>query len=293
MTSTFPSSLKAQARQSQSRQNRRKRAESSLSKLEKALLLLPFHLSFDKFFGLVEYQVHSHLKKNAFINNNSAHAQLKQDITNQVIEYFCTDQGMKYISSAYNQSYLQMVARSRAIDYLVKYTRHTKHEVSLVCFEASNDDLNDQINADKLSYLSLNDDVEINTDISFLYERASTVSDISEKLIFALSNLPKLRRSIFIMNHWDELVLICEHLDSDLYNRYELAKLIHTKDSSIEEVLDLMSKFGNGKDRFSYLLKKKGIQSKAKIRQAINAYSQNLSRAHRNLRSLLDSNTLT
>ncbi len=291
MTSTFPSSLKAQARQSQSRQNRRKRAESRLSKLEKALALLPFDLSFDRFIRLVEYQVHTYLKNHPFINNYSAHAQLKQDTTNQVIEYFCTDQGMKYISSAYNQSYLQMVARSRAIDYLVKYTRHTKHEVSLVCFEASNDDLNDQINADKLSYLSLNDDVEINTDISFLYERASTVSDISEKLIFALSNLPKLRRSIFIMNHWDELVLICEHLDSDLYNRYELAKLIHTEDSSIEEILDLMSKFGNGKDRFSYLLEKKGIQSQAKIRQAINAFSQNLSRARRSVRNQM-SNTL-
>jgi hypothetical protein len=184
-----------------------------------------------------------------------------------------------------------MVARSRAIDCLVSQTRHAKHEVSLVCFEASNDDLNDQLNADKLSYLSLNDDVEINTDISFQYERASRVSDLSEKLISAISNLPKSRRSAFVMNYWDELLLICEHIDSDLYNRYELAKLIHTKDSSVEEILDLMSKFANGKDRLIYLLEKKGVKSKAEIRQSINAFSQNISRARSSIRTQI-SNTL-
>ncbi|MAD61621.1 MAG: hypothetical protein CMH49_08970 [Myxococcales bacterium] len=248
------------------------------TKLEQALLALPFELSVRKLMKTIEYQVYDHLKKHSYINHGAAHHELKEEVSQEVLCFFMSDKGLDYLSKTYNLSYIQYIAKSRAIDYLKSFSKHAKYELSANCFEAQNDD--EQVGLD---YLSHNDDLYEEDDIALKYQKTQEIKQANELLLETLLDMPTKRRSAFIIKHWDNLVLIAESMEK---NSQYLAQLVSTKDLDTQTILQAMSLHQEVSERWQSLFAPQSDAEQAKKRLNY-AYSQNLSRAKRLIRTLV------
>lgn len=255
------------------------RSSSLHSQLEQALSALPFELSLKDLIKSIEYHLSSHLKKNSYINHGLNHDSLQQDVSHEILCHFMTEKGLKCLAKAQHFSYIKMVIKSRVIDRLKAYTRHSNYELPTCYFTPQNDDQEYDI----MNYLSHNDDIVEEQDVAGQYQRRNEVNKAIRLLFNKMFSLPKRRRAAFIIEHWDGLIIVGQGLG---VSEQDLIGYVVSDDLNNEDVLYIMKNVDGIKQRIEALVNLR-YQDQEQRRRAYAGLKQNQSRANRTIKALM------